>query len=105
MLVSMKTPISIPPFLEQKYHKGGFHMADVITDSTTLKVDNLFVDGDTRVITLKNPKQNISTSEITALQNFMQANNVIVGDRYSGTFGRIESVTRVTERRTSIDLS
>lgn len=80
-------------------------MADVQTNSTTLKIDNLFVDGDTRIITLKNPKQNISASEINALQNFMQANNVIVGDRYSGTFGRIESITRVTEQRTAIDLS
>lgn len=80
-------------------------MADVQTNTETLKIDNLFVDGDTRVITLKNPKQNITASDITALQNFMQANNVIIGDRYSGTFGRIESVTRVTEQRTAIDLS
>lgn len=80
-------------------------MADTLQTTQTLKIDNLFVDGDTRVITLKNPKQNISTSDINALQNFMQANNVIVGDRYEGTFGRIESVTRVTEQRTTLDLS
>lgn len=80
-------------------------MADTVQNTETLKIDNLFVDGDTRVITLKNPKQNISVSDINALQNFMQANNVIVGDRYEGTFGRIESVTRVTEQRTSLDLS
>lgn len=80
-------------------------MADTVQNTETLKIDGLFVDGDTRVITLKNPKPNITTSEITQLQNFMQANNVIIGDRYAGTFGRIESVTRVTEQRTSIDLS
>ncbi len=80
-------------------------MADVQTNTQTLKIEGLFVDGDTRTITLKNPKSNITTSEILALQTFMQANNVIIGDRYSGTFGRIESVTRVNEQRTTIDLS
>lgn len=80
-------------------------MADVRTDTESLKVEALFVDGDTRTITLKNPKSQIETSEIIALQTFMQANNVIIGDRYAGTFGRIESVTRVTEQRTVVDLS
>lgn len=80
-------------------------MADIQTNTQTLKIEGLFVDGDTRTITLKNPKSNITTSEILALQTFMQANNVIIGDRYAGTFGRIESVTRVNEQRTTIDLS
>lgn len=80
-------------------------MADVRTDTTSLKIEALFVDGDTRIITLKNPKQTITAPEINSLQNFMQANNVIIGDRYAGTFGRIETVTRVTEQRTAIDLS
>lgn len=80
-------------------------MADIQTNTQTLRIENLFVDGDTRSITLKNPKAEITLSEITALQNFMQANNVIIGDKYGGTFGRIESITRVNEERTVIDLS
>lgn len=80
-------------------------MADTQTNTETLKIEGLFVDGDTRTITLKNPKTTITSSEILELQNFMQANNIIIGDRYSGTFGRIESVTRVTEQRTVLDLS
>lgn len=80
-------------------------MADIQTNTQSLKIEGLFVDGDTRTITLKNPKSSITTSEIKSLETFMQANNVIIGDRYAGTFGRIESVTRVTEQRTEIDLS
>lgn len=80
-------------------------MADVRTNTESLKIEALFVDGDTRTITLKNPKSQIETSDIIALQTFMQANNVIIGDRYEGTFGRIDAVTRVTEQRTIIDLS
>lgn len=80
-------------------------MADIRTNTESLKIEALFVDGDTRTITLKNPKSSITTSEILSLQTFMQVNNVIIGDRYEGTFGRIEAVTKVTEQRTSIDLS
>lgn len=79
-------------------------MADIVTSSENLKIENLFVDGDTRTITLKNPKQNISTSDITALNAFCQANNIIVGDRYGGTFARINEVRRVSETKLHLDL-
>lgn len=74
------------------------------TTTETLKIENLFVDGDTRTITLKNPKSTITTSEITALEAKIRANNALIGDRYAGTFGRIESVTRVTEEREELNL-
>lgn len=80
-------------------------MADISTTTETLKFDLLFVDGDTRALTLKNPKRNISTSEITDLQTFMQTNNIVVGDKDGGTFGRIDAVTRITEYKTSLDFS
>lgn len=78
-------------------------MADITTSSTTLKIENLFVDGDTRTITLKNPKQTITTQEILDLQSFMQQNNIIIGDKYSGTFGKIGTVKRVGETKTYLD--
>lgn len=80
-------------------------MADISYTTETLKLDLLFVDGDTRTLTLKNPKRNISTSEIENLQTFMQTNNIVVGDREGGTFGRIDAVTRITENKTSLDFS
>lgn len=78
-------------------------MADITTSSETLKIENLFVDGDTRTITLKNPKQTITTQEILDLQSFMQQNNIIIGDKYSGTFGKIGTVKRVNETKTYLD--
>lgn len=80
-------------------------MADVSKNTESLKFDTLFVDGDTRILTLKNPKQNITTSEIEELQAFMRSTNIIVGDKDNGTFGRINSVTRVTEQRTYLDFA
>lgn len=80
-------------------------MADIVTQSSTLKIENLFVDGDTRTITLKNPKSGITTGEITSLESFMRTNNIIIGDKYGGTFGRIQSVNKIDETRINLDWS
>lgn len=80
-------------------------MADVSSTSEQLKIENYFVDGDTRTITLKNPKQSITTSDIEELQAYMRANNIIVGDKMGGTFGKISTVTRVTETKTYVDFT
>ena len=42
-------------------------MADVLAQSAELKFEAYFVDGDTRTMTLKNPKGNITTSEKTVI--------------------------------------
>lgn len=71
-------------------------MAIVNTTSTVLKIDNQFLDGDTRTITLKNPKAAITRQELDQLDNFMFEKNVIVGDKAGASFGKIKAVTRIT---------
>lgn len=78
-------------------------MADIVTNSSTLKFDYLFVDGDTRTQTLKNPKSTITTADIEDLQTFMRTNNIVIGDKAGGTFGRIDAVTRINERKLYLD--
>lgn len=80
-------------------------MADVISTSNTLKIENLFVDGDTRTQTLKNPKSNITTQDIENLQSFMRLNNIIKGDKYGGTFAKIQSVKRETTTKVDLDFT
>lgn len=80
-------------------------MPDIITTSENLKVETLYVDGDTRTITLKNPKDAISDDQITELNAFIQANNLLIGDKTGATFGRISKVTKVSQSRTDIDLN
>lgn len=79
-------------------------MADTISSAEELKIENLFVDGDTRTITLKNPKATITTAEITALNALMQNSQIILGDKWGGAFGRIASVKRVTTERTKLEV-
>lgn len=80
-------------------------MADTVKAETTLRIENMFVDGDTRAIVLKNPKATIQSSEITELNAFMQANNVLIGDKAQGTFGRIKSATTVNKQTIQLDLN
>lgn len=80
-------------------------MANVSTTSSNLKIEAYFVDGDTRTITLKNPRGDISSSDIEALQAFMRTNNVIIGDKVGGTFGKISEVRKIVDEKTYLDFS
>mgnify|MGYP003291840919 FL=1 len=78
---------------------------DTVKRENTMVIENLFVDGDTRNITLKNPKSSIAIADIESLNDFMQANNIIIGDKAGATFGRITKVTRKQKVSTTFDLT
>ena len=80
-------------------------MADVTKTSRSLIIENVFVDGDTRSVTLKNPRSDISESQITDLNSFLQETNILIGDKNSATFGRIKKVTRRNSTTTYLDIS
>lgn len=79
-------------------------MADITSTSKTLKIENGFVDGDTRTISLKNPSNDISESDIEALNSWMQVNQPIIGDKWGGTFGKIRAATVVTTTTKALDI-
>ena len=80
-------------------------MADTRTITDQLKIENYFVDGDTRTITLKNPKTNITQTEIQELLTFMHNTGIIVGDKMGATFGKIMTVTSVRKTRIDLDIN
>ena len=80
-------------------------MADVVKTSRSLVIENVFVDGDTRSVTLKNPRSDISESQITDLNSFLQETNILIGDKDGATFGRIRKVTRRSSTTTYLDIS
>ena len=80
-------------------------MADVVKTSLSLIIENVFVDGDTRSVTLKNPRSDISESQITELNSFLQETNILIGDKDGATFGRIRKVTRRNSTTTYLDIS
>ena len=79
-------------------------MADIVTNTEELKIEFLFVDEDTRIQKIKNPRDDLTSSDIEELNAWLQANNIIIGDKNSATLARIKTATRVTQTRTTLDL-
>lgn len=67
-------------------------MAKTITTYNRLKILAGFADEDDRTITLENPRENITESDIQALP----ANNVLIGDKYGAAFTRFKSASYVS---------
>ena len=80
-------------------------MADVVKTAYNLVIETAFVDGDTRTLTIKNPRSNISQNDITDLNSYMQETNILIGDKDGATFGRIKKVTRRSSTTTYLDIS
>lgn len=80
-------------------------MADIVSQFTNLKMEFRFVDDDTRIQTLKNPKGTITSEQIAELNAYIQANNLLVGDKGGATFGKIAKVTKVEGTVTNLDLT
>lgn len=79
-------------------------MADTIKSSEILNIECDFSDGDTRTITLRNPKNNVSSSDIENLETFMQENQIIIGDRDSSDFRRIKRAVKRNTTTRYLDL-
>lgn len=83
-------------------------MADTQKQESTLNITTAYKDTDTRIIKLKNPRDNISTGDITALETLIKngdgTNSLLIGDKRGSDFLQIDIVTRVTKNTTTLDL-
>ena len=79
-------------------------MADIVKTSANLVIECAFLDSDTRTITLKNPRSDVSSSDIETLETFMQTNNIIIGDRDSSDFRKIKQAVIRNTTTTYLDL-
>lgn len=80
-------------------------MADVITQKNQIQFEFAFVDGDTRLAYINNPKDTVTAQEIDDLNTYIRANNLIVGDRYQSTFAQINKATKISKTTTTLDLN
>lgn len=79
-------------------------MADTIKSSCELLIECVFMDGDTRTITLKNPRSDLEADDIEDLETFMQTNNIIIGDREGFDFKKIKRAVKRNITTTYLDL-
>ena len=78
-------------------------MAETITVKQTLDIELLFVDTDTRKMSIKNPKQSITSSDIQSLETLIRSNNAIIGDKYGSAFGAIKKAVRTKKTTRTLD--
>ena len=79
-------------------------MANRIKTNTELVIKCLFRDGDTRVINLSNPRSDILASEIENLEEFMQTEKIIIGDKQESEFWKIEKAIKRKTTTVYLDL-
>ena len=84
-------------------------MADKVTTSSTLNIQTAYKDTDTRIIKLKNPRENISTGDITALETLIKngsdgSESLLIGDKRGSDFLQIDKVTKINKTTTTFDL-
>lgn len=78
-------------------------MADTITTAQTLNLEAEFVDGDTRSITLENPKDSLTAEQIDALAPTMV--KCLEGDKNGALFLRWKTAKVVNKLTTKYDLT
>lgn len=77
-------------------------MADIVTNKQTLNLEAEFVDGDTRSITLDNPKASLTAEEIDALAPIMV--KCLEGDKNGALFLRWKTAKVVDKETVKLDL-
>ena len=79
-------------------------MADTRKETYILKIKLGFADGDTRIINLDNPRNDLQASEIHSLSNFIKNNNLLLGDKYGADSAGILYADIVESTKITLDI-
>ena len=77
-------------------------MADTVKTTTSLSIELGFVDGDTRTITIPNPKPTLTAEEVKAVATLIQG--VLLGDKNGADFSDILGARIVNTYKTEYDI-
>ena len=77
---------------------------DTETTSATrnMNVGLAFFDGDTRTLTIPNPKTNLTKTEIEAVDTIIKTDNLILGDKANAGFSKINSAKIIEKNSVKI---
>lgn len=81
-------------------------MADKVSSTSTVSMVAEFSDGDTRTLTQNDPLTN-QASLVAAINDFntyCAANQIIIGDKASGSYVRIKEAKIINKTTTKYDL-
>lgn len=77
---------------------------DTVKSASVLNLESYYADGDTRMINIDNPKDNITAAQINAVGTVGKNTQVLLGDKGGAAFVRFNSAHKVSSTRTEIDL-
>lgn len=79
-------------------------MADTRKETYILKIKLGFADGDTRIINLDNPRNDLQASEIHQLSQYIKNNNLLLGDKYGADSAGILTADIVESTKITLDI-
>lgn len=79
-------------------------MADTIKTASELKLEAYFQDNDTRVLTIDNPKANLTAAQINAVGATMKTTNAILGDKGGADVMGFRTAKKISTIRRELDL-
>lgn len=78
-------------------------MADLVSTKKTLQLVAEFIDGDTRTITLENPKASLTAADIDATTSLMLQG--LIGDKTGAQFYRWKTAAVIDKNTIELDIS
>ena len=79
-------------------------MADTIKSANELKLEGYFADGDTRTITLSNPKANLTAADIKTVETTTKTTQPIIGDKGGAEFVRFKRARVIEQQKVYLEL-
>jgi len=79
-------------------------MSDKVKTTNILKIKLGFADGDTRVINLDNPRNDLTAAEIYEISQFIKTNNLLLGDKYGADSAGILFADKIASTKTTLDI-
>ena len=83
----------------------GDEMSDTIKSSSDLKLTWEFADGDTRTHSVKNPKNDLTPSDIRTFANATVNSKAIIGDKTGAAVTKLKSAFTAEKTDVYLDIS
>lgn len=78
---------------------------DTLTSANELKLNFAFEDGDTRLVTLPNPKPGLTGTQIAEVGTWAHTNQPIIGDRAGASTTGIFEAYKLETSKLQLDLT
>ncbi|MBQ6297419.1 MAG: DUF2922 family protein [Selenomonadaceae bacterium] len=81
-------------------------MADTVKSTSSMQLEFSFVDGDTRTVSIDNPKTSINLGAAAAsIGSYVKEHNILLGDKTGADSKGLKSAHLVNQTTTKLDIT